>query len=298
MRGTLIGVGFVATLLAGELWARATEPPRRWYRAGIEVRREADPVLWESARPAVVSTACAFAPAEAVHAVFVGGSTFRGEGLADGAAFTEVMRMAVDPGRGCVDNLAQPGFGVEQEVETVMEALARPRPPDVLFWEVGTPDSGSFVEVGGTVIEAGAAPSGAWLPEGPHGAMLAASAAWRWLWLSEVPSAGTPAAWAPRMAPVVAAARAGGTEVVLVIVPQLDRSPRRSVADGDSAAWQAVAEALGVASWALDEALIDAELEEVRLDRCCRFSAAGHRMLAEVFGRDLRRRMVAAAHGW
>lgn len=298
MRGTLIVAGCMATLMAGELWARSTESPRRWYRNGVEVRREAGVVLWEASRPAVVSTACAFAPPEAVHAVFVGGSVFRGEGLPDGAAFTEVMRMAVDSGRGCVDNLAQPGFALEQEAATALAALARPRPPDVLFWEVGANDAGRFFEVGGTVVEAGSAPGGAWLPSRVHGALLAASAAWRRTWLGPVVHSGSPSAWTSALAPVVAAAHTVGAEVVLVIVPPLDRSPRRSVAEGTSAGWQATAESVGVASWALDEALIDADLDAIRLDRCCRFSAEGHRMLADIFGSDLRRRMVAAAHGW
>jgi hypothetical protein len=298
VRATLFGVAVAAVALAGELLARANDPERRWLRGGVAAREEAGVVVWEAERPAVVATACAFAPPEAVHAVFVGGSVFRGEGLGDGTAFTELMRMGVDPGRGCVDNLAQPGFALEQEAATALAALRRPRPPDVLFWEVGVGDAGRFHLVGGTVVEVASGMGGAWIPSGLHGALLARSAAWRWLWLGAPSAELPPAQLAPVIAPVVEAARAVGTELVLVIVPPLDRSPRRSAADRTSAEWQEAADALGVASWSLDEALIDAELTTLRLDACCRFSAEGHRTLAEIFAGDLRRRMVAAAHGW
>ncbi|HMV69153.1 MAG TPA: hypothetical protein PKA64_20065 [Myxococcota bacterium] len=306
VQGLLAGALFLAT---GEAAVRLARPSPRAQvvreDGGVHLRVEDNVVLWTSAEPVVQTDACSRAPASALHAVFVGSSILRGAGVPGSDVFTERLRARLPPDAVCVDNLAEPGFTGEQKRVTALGALARPRPPDVLYWEVWENDYGNYglfpdgtaINLFGFVRDPQGYPSVAAVPQALHHALFDHLELWRYAVLALAPQQATRASAvdlrvaeiARDVEPVLRRAAEVGTQVVLVVCPSLDRP------FGESAREPALgygpvatlARERGVRAVWLADALAEEDVEALRLDPCCHYAVAGHRRLAELFEADL-----------
>lgn len=280
---------------------------------GLTLGEAADgTVVWRYDEPAVASDDCAGASGDLARVAFVGSSIFRGSGVDGPEVFTERLRHAVGD-RACVDNLAQPAFTAEQKravaVAALGEAASAGRPYDVLYWEVWANDRGRFLRLGDRAVDVGAypldtagRPAPLSLPTGLSGALWGGSALYRYAVLALGAEGDVDRdvrdQWArlleQHLAPAVEAAEAAGTELVLVLAPPLDQPFGTSAArpyPGYGAVWP-FAQDHGLTWLRLSMALEGEDVETLRHDPCCHYSAAGHARLAEVFADDLAARGV------
>jgi hypothetical protein len=260
-------------------------------------------VTWHTRDPQIEPTPCA-SSAASHQAVVVGSSILRGSGTEGPNVFSELLRQRLDPAAWCVDNLSQPAFSSEQKRAVALEALARPRPPDRLYWEVWQNDGGHYVRLGDTVINVGAYPldeagypSPLGLPPAVNRGLFDHVALWRYAVLalgardpaSQDPKARWEAILRDDLLPVVEAAKAVGTQIVLIECPPLDRPFADSVVKphrGFGAVWT-FAGAQGLRWIRLESALEGEDYVALRADPCCHYNAAGHARLADIFERDL-----------
>lgn len=203
----------------------------------------------------------------------------------------------------CVDNRAEPAFGMREKIAVGERALAEAR-PDLVYVEVWQNDDAAHRRVGDSIYDTrgfDADPNGiprfSSVPEG-LAPLLLRSRLYEYavLALAPEPPGDIARRWDERVvAPLgvfAARLRDQGVPVVLLEMPPLDRPFRESVArpfisyarlyplerDG--------LPVVDVAAW-----LVDERPEELRVDACCHYAAAGHQRLAEHLALDIASRL-------
>lgn len=288
-----------ATIGLGEMLVRALRPtPRsqivRSGTEGLSLGRLHDTVVWRTAEPIVDRHACRDRP-DAFRVVAIGGSITRGSGVQGPEVWTEVLARQL--GRSvCVENRAEPGSTAEQKHAFALEALAEEPAPDLLFWEVWTNDRGRFLRVGDAaydtapyVVDSSGRPNPFGLPEVLNARLFGGSALYTYAALADSLDSRVdmvqvwPAMLERTLVPVLDAAEARGTEVVVLFAPALDRPFDEWLADRypPYVAVDALVAERGLHAVRIAEVFGDVAPEAVRVDRCCHYSAEGHHRVAD-----------------
>lgn len=242
--------------------------------------------------------------------IFLGDSILYGAGIGDEEVFSNLLDDALNKGlpetQVCVVNLAQAGFGFEQSYATAEEALAG-KHPTLVFWELwGEHRDYSLLgedayNVDGMRLNADGFPTPSfarWLP----------AVANRWLFLHSRLYEYTALAFADRLpakslgedladyrdGKLARAARlvqGAGGHLVFVLGTPLDepfselRTDNRQ--ESLAAAANEIARRTGAEVIRLQDLMQDQDYRQVRLDECCHFNPAGHKVLAKEFRRLL-----------
>ncbi len=193
----------------------------------------------------------------------------------------------------CVDNFAQPGFGVEQLWAVAREQVPETR-PSVLVWELWDPQK-HYSVVGDTAFdERNRATDARGVPVLPYVPEAAGDLLFRWSWgyqyaaLALAPVLPPSSADRERIAwicgtvlpDVVRVAGLAKTRVVMLAAARLGL-PLDTPAEPDMGAVIACAERQGIEVLSIAELLADQRVEDIRLDTCCHLNARGHALLAE-----------------
>jgi lysophospholipase L1-like esterase len=300
-----------ATLVVAESLVRALRPtPRsqvvRDDTEGLSLGTMHGTVVWQTAEPVVDRRACQQHP-DRYRIVAVGGSITRGSGVEGPDVWTEVLAGRLGDAA-CVENRAQPGATGEQKRAFALQALAEEPPPDLLFWEVWTNDRGRFLRLGDVAYDTEPYPTDSsgrpnpWsLPDTLNARLFGGSALYTYAVLASASDAHRdiaslwPALLEDTLVPVLDAADATGTEVVVLYAPALDRPFATWRADRYPA--YAAVDAL-VAERSLDAVRIaevfgDADPSAMGVDACCHYSVEGHRRVAEALEPRVRARLTA-----
>lgn len=285
-------LGVAGAAVAVEVGVRMVEPRER-----VQVVREHDRVsvvdgvpVWSSAYDDDRhNLECATAHPERRRIAAFGSSILFGSGVAPDETWAATLQARRDDL--CVINFAQPAFAFEQELAVARQHLPELEPA-VVLWEVWATSMEHFVVVGDGAYNFGSIEVGADgypaspLPGPLHRALFRGSLVYQHLVLGTARQAHRGEVWGrfveeelPKVLDLVPAER-----LVLVFAPPLEHPFAETAAhpvDFERAVlpW---AEDNGVATLRLAAALEDEDVEALRLDPCCHFNAAGHRVLADV----------------
>lgn len=192
----------------------------------------------------------------------------------------------------CVHNFASPGHSFDAK-EAMLERRIDALQPEIVLWEVWATDVESYTFVGdkaykleGLRLDARGTPDAFGVPSVLNGALFRHSALFEYATLAIAPLEARD--WNPwediverRLPAVRQRVESAGAELIVVLCPVLDR-PFQTSLDEPIDMVRAVrpwAEAEGVAVIDLAELLLDQEPEDVRLDTCCHYNAAGMALL-------------------
>lgn len=198
----------------------------------------------------------------------------------------------------CVRNHAQPGFTGRSKLAAAKEALPA-LAPEVVLWEVWHNDGGGYTMIGPDAynltslpVDEQGYPRGL-LPGGLHRAAFRSSAFYHYLTLAlaQPPEAGKLEAWQAYvdgvLPEVLALTEAHGGRLGLVLMPPLHQpfaESAKRTREGLPGYLEVVtwAEAAGVPYLDVADALRGEDVEALRIDACCHYSAAGSARIAEV----------------
>lgn len=263
--------------------------PRGGLVRGAELVGEDAAVTWRTERPEVVRAACTFAGPGAVRVVVLGGAILRGDGLAPGDVFTERTRLAFDASQLCLDNWAQPGAGADQLAAELDRLVGDVPTPDTVILGLEEGFASSWRRVGDVAVR-GEVPAARWLGGGVAGELVAASAVARWALVRSLPERTTAEALGALDASVARAQQAG-IDVVVWRVPDTPLGGPTTGIDGAA-----------LARWADGHAVVvdvgDLTSDVAREGGLRRWTPAAHGALAASFSDNLRRLVIARAHGW
>lgn len=206
-----------------------------------------------------------------------------------GYEYPETWTAQVDLPGTCIHNFAVPAYGLPHKLARLEEELALD--PRLVVWEVWANDANDFVWVGdrgyslvpGTPLDPLGVPDAFGIPPYLNG-LLFHSRAYEALALSSVKPRHVRHSFATGLDRVLA--HVGDRDLLLVLPPVLDKPFAESVEHPTDFGRQARrwAEGRDVRVVDLAELLIDEDVEALRLDPCCHYSAAGHAVIAERLG--------------
>lgn len=241
------------------------------------------------------------APDDAPLAVFAGDSIFytSGSNVPEAVFTTQVPALTDTPW--CVRNVSRPAFAGPQKAAVAVDALRR-WSPDLLVYGVWNEES-HYVRAGDVLYETSRLHRDAtgvpFVPSWPvpppvHRALFFGSALWRYATLAlsvrDDLGPGDPVVRQRQpMERVLRAAAEAGVPVVAVQLPRLDRPFAEAAAHPKVETSRVVDHAarFGAVPFVLAEALRDEDVADLRLDRCCHYDDAGHRVLATTFAARL-----------
>lgn len=292
LTATLLGL-LAVTLLVEGLAATQDAPRVQQVSLYNSVRMIGDVPVWRDPRdsPARENVSC-----EGRRTLLFGSSILYGSGLEAADSIGPHLQEAI-PGT-CVENYAQPGFTFANQWAVAQERLAEPPAPVVVVWEIwqnsiNTLDViGSYAyNFGELKVDSGGVPSVFGLTAGANRALFARSATYRYLTLRLAET--RPAALQQRqwehfadtsVREALVASRRAGREVVMMLMPPLDRPFAESAAAEFSgyAPIRRLADNTEVTLIDVAAELSGRDVEALRLDPCCHYNPEGQRALAEI----------------
>ncbi len=197
---------------------------------------------------------------------------------------------------GCVYNLAQPAFAMENQLAVArerFEALA----PDLVIWEIWENSPSHFAVVGDGAWNFGqirtgedGLPSIPGLSPGLSRVLFQHSGLYRWVTLGQAKTISRPSddVWRAFAETKLVETRSlvteGGGSLVLVLSPRMDQPFEETVESGyPGYDWvRRWAEGAGLPVVDLAQEWVGLDPEEVRLDLCCHMNSRGHTLLSEL----------------
>lgn len=295
----------VLSLVAADRWAGAQDPGRVQHvadRAGRPLEVLDGVPVWSSVYGRDrLNTGCVPA-AGGPRVVLMGDSILHGVRLDLAETVGPKLQDTLPGPQGCVYNLAQPAFAMQNELALGRRDLAG-LGPDVVVWEIWENSPNAYTMVGGDAwnfgqleVDGRGVPSVFGLPEGLNHALFVGSGLYRWATLGRVRqgSRRDDEVWEAFSATALDAALdltvAAGATLVLVLMPRLDQPFAVTAASGHPGyAW--------VRRWAAREgvAVVDVadawagvhEPEDVRVDTCCHLNGRGHTLLTTLLAPEV-----------
>jgi GDSL-like Lipase/Acylhydrolase family len=291
---------FVAGL---ELVFRLAKPtprfqPIRASSSNLLEDRDGIPVWQEPGTKERRNEACLEKNPNALDLAFFGSSIFFGSGLSPNETFTTLLQQKLDArfgaGAACVLNYAEPGFSAPNKWALARDVL--PRLHDaIVIWEGWDNDPFPYVFLGSAAyalrnarVNAAGYPDAFRLPPALNDFLFRHSRAYEYSSLAFVPEQPGPE-WndllrirvLPFLDQLLGLVRQKGAELIVVPAPHLDRPFRDQIESDMHRATRQWAQKNGVDYDELAKLLADRDPATIRLDPCCHYNAAGHRLLAE-----------------
>jgi hypothetical protein len=233
--------------------------------------------------------------------LLVGSSILYGSGLSATESLGPALQARL-PGA-CVHNHAQPAFTFDNQRVVAAEQVDAGAPPQVVVWEIWQNSVNRLDVIGDAaynfgelVVDGGGVPSVLALGPGANRALFARSAMVRQLSVRLAPRR-TNHALQPRwqaladgpLRDALVALQAAGSTPLLALMPALDRPFAESAADPyvGYAPVRAMADELGLPVVDVAQALSGQPVEELRLDPCCHYNAAGQQALADALAPEI-----------
>jgi hypothetical protein len=237
-------------------------------------------------------------------AVF-GSSIFNGSGVPPEKVFSTLLQDMIDADVGdktsCILNFAQAGFSLGQKLALAERHIPEHKPRWVL-WEVWANDAFPYRFLGDSafalrdaaVDELGYPAAGIGIPW-LHRWLFRNSRAYEHLTLSQVPERPSGLSWPdlmrvrvlPGMDRLVELCKTHGCDVLVLPAPSLGRPFAEQHADESYLVIRDWAAERKVHYQLISELLADQDHQAIRLDPCCHYNEAGHRVLAERIAKRL-----------
>ena len=234
--------------------------------------------------------------------LLIGSSILYGSGLSADQSLGPALQSRL-PGV-CAHNHAQPAFTFDNQRVVAAEQLERGAPPDIVVWEIWQNSVNRLDVIGDAAynfgelaVDGGGVPSVLGLGPGANRALFARSALVRQLSVRLAPRR-TNHALQPRwqaladgpLREALQALQAAGSAPLLVLMPPLDQPFADSAADPyvGYAPVRAMAQELGLPVVDVAQALSGQPVEDLRLDPCCHYNAAGQQAVADALAPEIR----------
>jgi hypothetical protein len=298
-KGPIVALSFGTLIaVAGTEWWASSKPPVRVQQVFDSERNHFDMAhgvpVWTTTsdgRNRWNSDCARDRGTDGFDVAILGSSIFFGVRLAPELTMGALLQSRLEAlgGQPCVTNLAQPGYGFDNQYATMRQqwSVFRPR---VVVWEVWHNSPNQFVLSGDRVFNFGSMARDSLGFPNPFGLSSLLN---RWLFnhsgayrFANLSRAGVDAhhnseKWsqliANRLGPAVAWMAEQGARVLLVYTPPLRRPFRDSVRQKDRAysEMQAWADDHEIPTFDLAQALVDEDPNDIGIDACCHFNARG-----------------------